>query len=272
MPYLSRACGAKIFYETKGPIHGIPVLLLAPGGMRSSIGKWEMSPYNPWMRLSSKNEKHGKFLLIGMDQRFAGRSTGTVNKDDGWHTFLGDQLALLDHLRVPKCHILGSCIGPSYALQLMKMAPERFGRCVMLQPIGLAHHTTEPGEAWEGLNSDASWDWVNSWADEMIGTKKSSDRSILNDLYYNMFVAQPHREFVFSITRQDAARIQHPLLIFMGKDIYHPSETSRQISRIVKNTELVEVWRDAGPEKINAAASKISSFLLADTFSSTPPR
>ena len=206
-----------------------------------------------------------KFRLIAMDQRFAGRSSGTVKRGDGWHTFMSDQLALLDHLRIPKCHLVGSCIGPSYALQLMKTAPDRFGRCVMLQPIGLAKHTTEPGEAWEGMNSDATWDWAGSWAEEMIETKKCNDHSLLKELYDNMFAGQPVGDFVFSITRQNAAKIQQPLLIFMGKDIYHPSETAREISRIVKNTELVEVWRDVGPEKINETAAKIASFLLADT-------
>jgi len=205
-----------------------------------------------------------------MDQRFAGRSSGAVKRGDGWHTFMSDQLALLDHLRISKCHLMGSCIGPSYALQLMKFSPDRFGRCVMLQPIGLAKHTTEPGAAWEGLNSDAAWGWVGSWAEEMIERKLCNDESILKELYDNMFAVgrQPAaRDFVFSITRQEAAKIQQPLLIFMGKDIHHPSETAREISRIVKNTELVEVWRDAGPEKINAAATKIKSFLLADTLS-----
>eukprot|EP00536_Pseudo-nitzschia_multiseries_P008641 jgi/Psemu1/20946/gm1.20946_g len=283
MPYLSRACGARIFYETKGPFDGIPVLLLAPGGMRSSIQNWDMSPYNPWMRLQSPKQKQiasegkgkgkGKsfksFRLIAMDQRFAGRSTGTVKPGDGWHTFLADQLALLDHLGIRgddrRCHLVGSCIGPSYALQLMANAPERFGRCVMLQPIGLAEHTTEPGEAWEGLNSGAAWNWFDSWAGEQLERDTNTDRAVLHEFYENMFGrGPPPRDFVFSITRQQAAKIQHSLLIFMGKDISHPSETARQISRIAPNTELVEVWRDAGPEKLNAAAAKISSFLLAD--------
>ena len=35
-------------------------------------------------------------------------------------------------------------------------------RCVMRQPIGLTKHTTEPGEAWEGLNSNASWEWMGN--------------------------------------------------------------------------------------------------------------
>mmetsp|Transcript_26610 Transcript_26610/g.73212 ORF Transcript_26610/g.73212 Transcript_26610/m.73212 type:complete len:274 (+) Transcript_26610:348-1169(+) len=270
MPFLSRACGARIFYETKGPSHGIPVLLLAPGGMRSSLHKWDMSPYNPWIRLASRSKSNNdddnvakQFRLIAVDQRFAGRSSAAVQRGDGWHAFLEDQLALLNHLGVHRCHLVGSCIGPSYALQLLTRAPERFGRCVMLQPIGLAEHTTEPGPKWEGLNASAAWDWVGSWADERIESTSrwcSEDRAVLTELYGAMFA--PPRDFVFSVTRREAAAVEHPLLVFMGNDIYHPSDTARQIARIVKRAELVEVWRDAGPEKINAAAAKISSFLM----------
>jgi pimeloyl-ACP methyl ester carboxylesterase len=259
MPFLSRPCGAKIYYETKG-LHGIPVLLLAPGGLRSSIAKWASHPYDPWTRLPES-----KFYLIGMDQRFADRSISEVRKGDGWHTFLADSLALLDHLQIERCHLLGSCIGPSYAFQLLRENPRRFGRGVMLQPIGLTHHTTEPGE-WQGLNKHATWQWVGDWANERLQENKDKDMALLKELHSNMF----DRDFVFSITRQDAATVQNPLLVMMGRDIFHPSETSREICRIVKNAELVEKWRDVGPEHLEVAAAKIEAFLEADDLASKP--
>jgi pimeloyl-ACP methyl ester carboxylesterase len=258
MPHLLRPCGAKIYYETKGS--GIPVLLLAPGGMRSSLAKWESHPYNPWKSLPVS-----KFQLIGMDQRFANRSTGLPVQEgaDGWRTFLADQIALLDHLQIiKKCHLLGSCIGPSYAFRLLRDEPSRFGRCVMLQPIGLTKCTTEQGIRWEGLNTDATWRWVGDWADEILAEEKGQELGPLKQLHERMF--GPPRNFVFSVTRQEAAKVQHPLLILMGKDESHPSETSREISRIVPNTELVERWRDEGQETLKAASDKIEKFLEAD--------
>lgn len=259
MPHLLRPCGAKIYYETKGK--GIPVLLLAPGGMRSSLAKFESHPYNPWSALPET-----KFQLIGMDQRFANRSTGTVRSGDGWHTFLADQIALLDHLEIQKCHVLGSCIGPSFAFQLLREEPSRFGRCVLLQPIGLTKHTTEPGTPWEGLNKDATWQWAGDWANEMVKTGKCNDENLLKELHDRMF--GPPRDFVFSITRAEAARIEHPLLILMGKDIFHPSEISREVSRICPKTELIETWRDEGEDQMSLASTKIESFLTADDCSS----
>lgn len=259
MPHLVRPSGAKIFYETKGK--GVPVLLLAPDGMRSSLAKFESHPYNPWDALPES-----KFRLIGMDQRFANRSTGTVSSSDGCHTFMSDQIALLDHLEIQKCHILGSCIGPSFAFQLLKEHPSRFGRCVMLQPIGLTKHTTEPGTPWEGLNQHASWMWFGSWANEMVETGKCKDMNVLKELHKKMFGTP--RDFVFSISRAEATKIHHPLLILMGRDIFHPSETSREIARICTTSELVEKWRDVGDEHMATESAKINCFLAADDLSS----
>lgn len=75
------------------------------------------------------------------------------------------------------------------------------------------------------------------------------------------------RDFVFSISRAEAAQIQQPLLILMGKDIFHPSETSRETSRICPKTELVETSRDMGAEPMALASRKIESFLAANDFS-----
>jgi pimeloyl-ACP methyl ester carboxylesterase len=160
MPVLTRPCGAKIAYEVKGT--GYPVLLLAPGGMSSCLANWAKQPYDPWTQLSTS-----KFKLIAMDQRNGGQSTGPLHGADGWSTFTKDQFALLDHLGVQRCHTVGSCIGPAYQLRLMSEQPDRFAAAVMMQPIGLARHTTEPGPRWEGINSDASEHWFGWWAKEM---------------------------------------------------------------------------------------------------------
>ena len=280
MPFLSRPCGAKIYYEIHGALSSqnvktIPVLLLAPGGMRSSVPKWAALPYNPLKCLSSfvstsqVSPTKNRLCLIAMDQRFANRSTGTLensttdldysgeNSAVSWHTFLEDQLALLDHLKVEQCSILGSCIGPSYAFRLLQHSPSRFRRCVMLQPIGLAQHTTEPLK-WDGWNTNATRLWFGDFAGEMVKTK-NWDETLLKKLQKRMF--ENGRDFVFSVTKEEAARIETPILVFMGRDFSHPSQTSREIAKVVPNAELIEEWRDLGPDVLAKAASKIETFL-----------
>jgi len=221
-----------------------------------------MSPYNPWTALSPD-----KFKVIGMDQRFANvpRTTGgSVKATDGWDTFLADQVALLDHLKIKQCHLVGSCIGPSYAFNLLKHYPQRFGRCVMLQPIGLAHHTTEP-IGWYVMNVDATWSWVGDWGHERIASKLYPGEEMFPDLkglHDRMF--QNGNDFVFSISKDEATKIQTPLLVFMGRDKNHPAETARQICRLCPNAELVETWRDAGDGPLAEAANRIDQFLSVD--------
>ena len=57
-----------------------------------------------------------------MDQRNAGRSFGPLEVNDPWGSFAQDQLALLDHLGVERCHVMGCCIGCSFALKLLELA------------------------------------------------------------------------------------------------------------------------------------------------------
>eukprot|EP00416_Gambierdiscus_australes_P044871 CAMPEP_0171099566 /NCGR_PEP_ID=MMETSP0766_2-20121228/51952_1 /TAXON_ID=439317 /ORGANISM="Gambierdiscus australes, Strain CAWD 149" /LENGTH=266 /DNA_ID=CAMNT_0011559221 /DNA_START=19 /DNA_END=819 /DNA_ORIENTATION=+ len=263
MPILMRPCGAAIHYSVKGS--GIPVLLIAPGGMRSCLANWASQPYDPWTALP---ESH--FKLIAMDQRSAqmsgGLSTASFQQGDGWHTFTEDQLALLDHLGVHRCCLLGSCIGPSYQLRLLREAPERFVAAVLMQPIGLTICTTE-SQRWEGLNTEASSHWFGDWAQEMQQSGKAQAPELAS-LFEAMF--GDGRDFVFSITRTELQAVTCPLLVFMGRDMYHPSEVSREIARIAPRCELIEEWRDAGLGPLQAAAAKIKDF-LAEHGDAVPP-
>jgi hypothetical protein len=106
---------ATIYYEEYG--EGFPVLLFAPGGMRSAIPFWDNSPWNPIVELASD------FRLIGMDQRNASvRSPARVSAEDGWHTYAVDHVCLLDHLEIERCHLLGGCIGGPYCFGVIQEA------------------------------------------------------------------------------------------------------------------------------------------------------
>jgi pimeloyl-ACP methyl ester carboxylesterase len=101
MPFLTRPCGARLWYECRGA--GPTVLLLAPGGMHSNTLMWSRSAFDAWSRLPESG-----FRCITMDQRNAGRSTDCpIGK--GWSMYLDDQLALLDHLEYDVSLTVGSC-------------------------------------------------------------------------------------------------------------------------------------------------------------------
>ena len=64
MPTFERD-GVSLYYEEFGS--GYPLLLFAPGGMRSAIDFWHRSPFDPTREFATD------FRVIAMDQRNAGR-------------------------------------------------------------------------------------------------------------------------------------------------------------------------------------------------------
>ena len=123
--------GASIYYEESG--RGFPILTFAPAGLQSTIEVWSRpaAPVNPITEFAPD------FRVIAMDQRNAGgRSRGPISAQDGWHTYAADHIAVLDHLRIDRCHLYGQCIGGSFIMSLLKAQPQRIASAVLAQPIG----------------------------------------------------------------------------------------------------------------------------------------
>ncbi len=228
-----------IHYSDTGS--GFPVLLIAPGGMRSTMDKWAAMPWNPLQTLA------GSYRLIAMDQRNAGSSTAPIAADDGWHTYTGDQLALLDHLGIEQCHVIGMCIGGSYSLALAITAPERIASAVLLQPIGIDD------------NRQAFVEMFDGWAAEVGPDHPEADADVLASFRENMYGG----DFVFVASPDEVAAIETPMLVAMGDDLYHPQSTSRAIAAAAPNATFIERWKDDDVAADTDAA--INAFLAAHT-------
>jgi pimeloyl-ACP methyl ester carboxylesterase len=221
MPSFERD-GATIHFDLGGADEDHPVLLIAPGGMRSAAAAWDNAPWDPRTALAER------FGVITMDQRNAGRSTAPVAADDGWATYTADQLALLDHLDVDRCHVVGMCIGGPYIVGLLRAAPERFTAAVMLQPVGLT------------TNRDAFYEIFDGWAAEIADDHPEADDDTWASFRSNMW----DHEFVCTAAPSEVAAIQTPVLLLKGNDLYHPPETSEQLAELLPNVTYVERWKD----------------------------
>ena len=252
MPFFARGA-TRLYYSVRGSGSGIPVLCIAPGGMNSSIPKWASMPLNPLDLLPSST-----FRVISMDQRNAGQSSGPLG--DGWDTYTDDQLALLDHLGVDRCLLVGSCIGPSYIMNCMARQPKRFPAAVLMQPIGIANATTE-AEPWEGSNHAHTRSWFDAWAADMARSGRAT-KAELGALHFKMFGGgRPGDEEVgFSLTEGQVKRLAAPLLVLLGLDFYHPTATSRRIASVAPRARLVERWRSDARE-VEAAYKQVEAFL-----------
>jgi len=235
MPTLRRG-ETTIEYEVHG--NGHPLLLLAPGGMRSARSFWARAPFDP------VREFAGRYRVIAMDQRNAGGSRAKISAADGWHTYAEDQLALLDELKVERCHLYGGCIGGAFALRLIELAPERVSRAVLQQPIG-----------YSGTNRAVFHELFDGWIAEL-----KQQRSDIPDEALPPFRARMYDgDFVFSVSRESVAACPVPLLVLRGNDVYHPAATSEEIVRLAPRAELVHDWKT--PEDLPRALAIVHSFL-----------
>jgi pimeloyl-ACP methyl ester carboxylesterase len=234
MPLFERA-DVSLYYEEFGSGH--PLLLFAPGGMRSSVDFWHRSPFDPTAELASD------FRVIAMDQRNAGRSRAPISADDSWHTYTADHLALLDHLGIQRCHIMGGCIGGSYCFSMIKTAPARVSAAVIQNPIGLKD------------NRDAFREMFDGWAQELKGQRPQLSDSTLASFRENLYGG----DFVFAVSRDFVASCATPMILLNGSDLYHPAEISAEIARLNRRIEVVSEWKT--PEAARDAVGRVRTFL-----------
>ena len=238
MPTFNRG-DVSLYYEEHGK--GFPVLMIAPGGMRSTVSFWEKAPWNPIPPLAAH------YRVIAMDQRNAGGSKAPIRATDGWRVYTEDQLALLDHLGVSRFHVAGMCIGGSYIMGLIQAAPQRVVSAVMFQPIGV-----------DG-NRQAFLDMFDGWAKEQQAAHPQADDATWQAFKQNMYGS----DFLFSVSRDFVKRCPTPLLVLLGNDLYHPQTTSREVAALAPNATLIERWRE--PEHHAAAQTAVERFLAAHT-------
>ena len=235
MPYLERY-GASIYYEDSGS--GFPVLLFAPGSFQSSIDWWhgEYGETDPTVYLADE------FRLIAMDQRNAGKSRALITPQDGWHNFTEDHVALLDHLGIERVHVLGACIGVSFALRLIQVQPWRVAAAVLQQPIGTLKEKPSPSGGF------------NNWRASLKDHPEATDEVL--DAYARNLYAQ---NFVYNVSRDFVRQCETPLLVLPGNDASHPHEIAEEIAQLAPNAEFIDPWKE--PEAWRQTRPRVVDFL-----------
>jgi pimeloyl-ACP methyl ester carboxylesterase len=241
MPIFKRA-DAALYYEVHGS--GFPVLLFAPGGLKSAVGFWSLENA-PWM--DPRIALSDRFTVVAMDQRNAGQSVGDVHADDGWHTFAGDHFALMDHLGFDRFHVMGGCIGGSYCFEAIEHDPGRVMAAVLQNPIGL------------GDNRDV-WDSaVQGYGETVRARDPSITQAAIDSFGRNMFGG----DFVFSVTREFVKACRTPLYLQPGTDKPHPAATSAEIAALAPDIEVQTDWR--GPAFLAESIRRVGAFLERNT-------
>lgn len=233
---------ANIYYEEFG--QGFPILTFAPAGLQSVIDVWNqpMAPINPTTEFAAK------FRVIAMDQRNAGgQSYAPIAAQEGWDAYTADHIALLDHLRIDRCHLYGQCIGGSFILNLIKAQPERIASAVLAQPIGRVGDLP-PGRP---ARFDA---WAASLKEHPEATQP-----VMDAFYQNLY----RRGFVYCVDRAFVSTVRTPCLVLAGNDEAHPYPISEELSKLLPNCEFIPEWKTGAA--LTSAGARVMQFLSQHT-------
>ena len=234
--------GARIHYEEFG--QGYPILTFAPAGLQSVIAVWrqESAPINP------TTEWAADYRVIAMDQRNAGgRSRAPITAQDGWDNYTADHIALLDHLRIDRCHLYGQCIGGSFILNLIKTQPERVQSAVLAQPIGRLGPMA-PGRPAR----------FNSWAETLTDHPEASPQ-VLDAFCQNLYAPG----FVYCVDRAFVPTVKTPCLVLAGNDEAHPYPISEELSKLLPNCDFIPEWKTGAA--LTAARARVKEFFAKHT-------
>jgi pimeloyl-ACP methyl ester carboxylesterase len=234
--------GATLHYEEYG--HGFPILTFAPAGLQSTIEVWSRpaAPINPITEFAAA------FRVIAMDQRNAGgQSHAPITAQDGWPTYTGDHIALLDHLGIDRCHLYGQCIGGSFIMSMLKAQPQRVAGAVLAQPIGRVG-AMAPGRSAR----------FNAWA-ETLGDHPEATPQVLDALHQNLYGPG----FVYSVDRAFVPTVQTPCIVLAGNDEAHPLPISEEVAKLLPKCEFIREWKQG--QALADAKPRIKEFLTKHT-------
>jgi pimeloyl-ACP methyl ester carboxylesterase len=234
--------GARLYYEEYG--EGFPILTFAPAGLASVIKVWSepSAPINPITEFA------GDFRVIAMDQRNAGgQSRAPITAHDGWDSYTEDHIALLDHLRIDRCHLYGQCIGGSFILNLLKKQPERVAAAVLAQPIGRV-----------GPMPPARTARFEAWAASLKDHPEATPE-VLDAFYRNLY----EKGFAYCVDRDFVRTVRTPCLVLAGNDEAHPYAIAEELDRLLPNSEFIVEWKSG--TALEGARARVKEFLLKHT-------
>ena len=235
--------GAHIYYEEFG--QGFPILTFAPAGLASVIDVWRQpsAPINPTTEFAAN------YRVIAMDQRNAGgKSRAPITAQDGWDSYTDDHIAILDHLRIDRCHLYGQCIGGSFILNLLQKQPERVASAVLAQPIGRVGPLA-PGRPAR----------FNAWAESLKDHPEATPQ-VLDAFYRNLYAPG----FAYCCDREFVKSVQTPCMVLAGNDEAHPYPISEEISQLLPHCEaFIPEWKSGAA--LDAARARIRDFFAKHT-------
>jgi pimeloyl-ACP methyl ester carboxylesterase len=245
MPVYERG-PVQIHYEEAGS--GFPLLVIPGGGLNSTIGNLDTTPFNPMKELTDE------YRCVTLDLRNAngGRSSGPVEAGRPWDAYSDDHLGLMDHLGIDRFLVLGFCIGGPMIWNLLRRAPARIVAGVLAQPSGF--RPEEPDLFYQNN--------IKGWGPPLVERRSDVTMETVDAFLTKMY--RDTGDFVFTVSRDFVAACKTPVLVLPDDIPPHPYAVAMESAMLAPNAQVsMYPWKDV-PEKIPLAVRHIRTFLKAN--------
>ena len=235
----------RITYEESGS--GFPLLLIAGGGLNSTMARLITSPFNPIAEFSDE------YRCIYADLRNAndGESSGPLEIDRPWDSYADDHLGLMDHLGIDKFMGLGFCIAGPFIWNLMERAPDRVVAAVPAQPVGFDPDMPD-------VMYDLS---LRGRAQTLVERRPEITMEMADQFLTRMF--RTDADFVFTVTRDFVRTCQTAVLILPDDSAAHFYGAAMEAAMLAPKAELSMFPWKVPTELIPLAVRQVRSFLRA---------
>jgi pimeloyl-ACP methyl ester carboxylesterase len=267
-------------YEVAGS--GPPVLLFSPGGFNATLDNWDS--FGIYRRLNLLERLTAEYTCVTFDRRESGRSGGRIERVT-WGDWAAQGEGLLDHLDIPRAHVIGGCVGCSAVAAFAVSHPERVSAMVLYSPAGgpryrltqharFAQHIAFVEEHGLGrVVALAASDDKTFSQDPRVGPWASVIRSEPAFAEtYGRFDSERYRVLVGGMARtlfdrdtvpgaepEDLLQLDIPALIVPGHDASHATSAARYLEECLPRSEYWDVPVDEQTEE--TAPARVLRFL-----------
>jgi pimeloyl-ACP methyl ester carboxylesterase len=272
--------GIETCYEVLG--EGPPLLMFSPGGFDATMDKWRTQGIYATIKLLDHLPRAHRCIVF--DRRETGRSGGRVERIT-WQHYARQGIGLLDHLGIPRAHVLGACMGVGAAAALAVAHRDRIERLVLYFPVGGAKYRMQ-GQA----RFAEHLTYVQQHGlDGVVALARSSDKSFgadprggpwvsvlrRDDAFAAAYAAHPLDTYKLIVTvtgrtlfdrdtapgaePEDLMRLDVPALIVPGRDHAHAVSAARYLEECLTGSEYWDVPVEQQTEA--TAPARILDFL-----------
>jgi pimeloyl-ACP methyl ester carboxylesterase len=249
-------------YEVLGS--GAPLLMFSPGGFDGTLEKW--STAGVYARTRLLEHLRGKYRCIVFDRRETGQSGGRVERIT-WAHYVAQGKGLLEHLDIPRAHLMGGCMGccpvaafgvahPEAVLSMILWWPvggaryringhQRFAQhLAFVQQQGLAEVVALAAGSGKSFGEDPR---VGPWAAVIRRERAFAESYASQDVgQYQLIVDDMRRALLDRDTApgaepEDLLKLEIPALVVPGRDPSHATSAARYLEECLPKSEYWDV-------------------------------